>query len=744
MKTIPSAWKPTGDRDDWYNNNGTPILFIRVLKVNGEYFRMSTFYSSFKEEGGVPRLYDDKFLKMVTPIDQKLNTTGKKVGATSQMSQLSITINNGEIENEQFTDLCSLNSLVNAKVEIWLCFKECSEYSIDNSMKFPCGLISGFHFKGDVITLKVNEYSHLKQKEIPYTVKEFHDKYPQTPAWTIPETHKNKIIPITIGEGIFKLTAVSNPITVTTTKFAIGHPIPDGISTNGKMLYWVDEVKNYKGIKDDAITLARDLPSDIHTAQIDSMWLMPEEARGLIRIQPYDITEIFGSCFGDKDAIKDGAIGTIAKFGWTIAETDVAYVGHNTLTFETWISIWKLKFKRDLFPKNLIFDIYVCGDYIYAGANENPKARWGFDPTNITDGLMGYLYPARFDLFVEGEGGSQGRGSFATRLMSEVGSDCYRRNTDEYYVKVATQANYNDLTADDIEIMIKLWREDADDFTRTYQCHECYIAILPLPPLRDFYIQGAYGNDTFQDAIKAIFDSYLGLPSGTYTSFLNFARNYDLDGQINKRIDSHKLLSTWAEEFGIIFNEDEDGIAKFIDINSKAADYSMTDDDIVEDKDGILQMEYEKYTRDVYSRFEVNYKLNIATKEYETTRYVTKGNNNLTELGSTRIDAMTDLCQDAYDDFDTDKKISINLDFVRGDESAEEILEKLVLLFTMKPDLIRVNSIALRCIDLELGDQIDFNCRDYTAQRSFLVLGKRTNYAQNISFELLELPWLCS
>lgn len=62
----------------------------------------------------------------------------------------------------------------------------------------------------------------------------------------------------------------------------------------------------------------------------------------------------------------------------------------------------------------------------------------------------------------------------------------------------------------------------------------------------------------------------------------------------------------------------------------------------------------------------------------------------------------------------------------------------------MKDDLIKVDSIALRCIDLEFGDQINFNSREYTAQRSFLVMGKRTNYAQNISFELLELPWLCS
>ena len=102
---------------------------------------------------------------------------------------------------------------------------------------------------------------------------------------------------------------------------------------------------------------------------------------------------------------------------------------------------------------------------------------------------------------------------------------------------------------------------------------------------------------------------------------------------------------------------------------------------------------------------------------------MTPDNNNLTTIDSTPL---TELARKARDDYNSDKKLTIQAKFIKNSSVADELMEKAIRLYTQKPDLIKFTS-TLRLLDLEIGDQVTFNCSDFESTSNFIIARKRIN-----------------
>lgn len=154
---------------------------------------------------------------------------------------------------------------------------------------------------------------------------------------------------------------------------------------------------------------------------------------------------------------------------------------------------------------------------------------------------------------------------------------------------------------------------------------------------------------------------------------------------------------------------------------------------------GRLALSIERTAKEVFSSFYVDYQKNIATKNYEASKYVTKDNHNLTYIDAVNMKL---LCYNAYQNYNTEKRMSVKLDFVRDDETAERILGKLVQFYSKKRKVIRFKS-SLRIMDLEKGDQVTINTSIFGSTQNYYIVGITMDYvAKTIEWILLESPWV--
>jgi hypothetical protein len=260
--------------------------------------------------------------------------------------------------------------------------------------------------------------------------------------------------------------------------------------------------------------------------------------------------------------------------------------------------------------------------------------------------------------------------------------------------------------------------------------------VLPKKAI-EYYVYGDWDQRTMSAVIDCLFGPHLLNLDSSLIVKENFLTDYKIDAQINERIDSYELISGICEELGFLFYEDELGRERFIDLVPLDYKYEITHNDILfKDKD--LLAEVTKAENPVYSEFRVEYKKHIVTGEYETNRYVTKDFENLDHVDPA---ALQDLCLAAYNE-GVRKNMVVQLKYVRDDETAEQILAKLVQFYTRKFKVINYAT-TLRLLDLEIGDQVRFNVDEYyETSYNYYIMRKRTNYLNNLmEFTLLETPW---
>jgi hypothetical protein len=755
MMTIPLSWRTGASRDDWINNVGSPIIFIRIQRVGGGYIRLATKGTFFAEEGGVPRLYNGDYLKDITNIDQALNFMQGKVGASNQMNNLSVVINNAYIDGMNFTTEYPLEQMLNATVEVYICFDEV-ELSIENSLQIYNGRIDNYVLNNITATLMVVEYSLLKQKRVPLRLRDFYNKFGQ--SWSVPDTHNNKIVPFNFGTGVFKVLQCHKYSEDREAKVIMGYPISPWKSFNSKLYYWNNTTRQLTEIDTDRYfenyVDTGALPES-RSMDIDDIGLFPIESKQRVFVTPTSVTKYLYDTNEDLEKMINKKLDNNY---YQIAVANNAPYSRVRWQFlsGSYQTVWRVRFNKKDFPGSFPFNMYVICDLIYidrVGGSIGVKVRTQIYPYNINGGVVQIInnssdwtqlsVPPTIDdgdyYYCYNIPKDYAKG-FYTKSDGSINDSNYPRNKTEFEHRIKNDMILNDLQADEIYFDFNIKQDGTGNSSSWLGNFQVGLLLIPMTMPIDYYVDGTFKDyDTIKTAVDMIFKYGLGLtPASNYVEYINFARDYEIDGQVNEETDTYSLLKQFAEELGVFFIEKLDGVARFVDLNGKSADYNVTDQDIIQDENGALQFSYTKSSSEIYSEIYLDYDWNVVTQKFDKQRYLTPDNNNLITIDATPL---TELARIARDNYNSNKKLAIQAKFIKNIYVAEELIEKAVRLYTQKPDLIKFIS-TFRLLDLQIGDQVTFNCADFSSTSNFIITRKRinkTNY--RIEFELIESPF---
>jgi hypothetical protein len=762
MRTIPASWKTGASRDTWLNSiTKNAVLMIKITTAT-EVIRIASSAVTITGDGNYSALYFKDFQE----IDLDADFLQNNAGAVGKMGQAELTLSNGVAEasgmdQQKFSDVYDVDSLINADVDVYFAPYEASVNgvfaSVDEVMQVYKGVITNYSWLTSEIKIRINEYSNTRHKIIPCTVQEFSDKFGL--GLSVPETEANSPVPITWGEGYWKIRQVADWVATADREiwFVIAHPMRqyapwESYPHADRLLYWDPATKNfavlpkYVSIPPPQRSVWEDAPWDPamqskKTARLKILELLdiPQDIGQWFILHPDEVhlgNDISGS---NPEYMANQSLDSEDYRICQVNPNDAAHVMHNSLTYNVEKSCFRPLFHKKNFPEKTNFHVYGIWDLIYegVGGSEAPKASWHFDPENIAgawatknvgtsyfiyDSLSTYMH---FFLW------------HWTLLMRPwlIGMHPLETNglTSWPFTYDGRQEHIDD---DGLFVDIRLKRLDSGSYNRDYQIHEFGILILPKKAI-DYYVYGNWNQRSMSEVIDCLFGPHLlNLDSGLIVKE-NFLTDYKIDAQVNERIDSYELISRICEEMGFLFYEDELGRERFIDLVPLDYIYEVTHNDILfEDND--LKAELTKAENPVYSEFRVEYKKHIVTGEYEANRYVTKDFENLDHVNPTELQA---LCQATWDQ-GVRKNMVVKLDFVRDDETAELILAKLVRFYSRKFNIVNFTT-TLRLMDLEIGDQVRFNVDDYyETAYNYYVMRKRTNYLSNVTeFVLLETPW---
>lgn len=770
MKTIPASWQMVSDRDYWFCTNGTPIILIRIRRATGGYIRMGSKFVLFQEEGGSTYSYDDKFFHSIGSIDMGLNIMQGDPGGVGYMSATQIIINNGEYEGDKFTDNYSLDALINATVDIFFYPEECNHNDIDNALQIYKGKISNYSLnsKKSQIILNVNEWSITKQRKIPERLVDFNNRFAKDDTWTIPEICKNKVVPFCFGEGMKKV--IQCDITShndRTVKLIMGYPIYTLKDFDSKLYYWDSVKKSFVMIDptniDEKFVYYQSTATKCRTMNILDIGILPLDCKQRTYLTPTDAIKYLYvdpdedvlTLLSNKNVNLEYYQQCVQRPISLIASSIIPYAN---LTQGNWLEVWRVKFNRNDLLADIKFDLYLVIDLVFDYNAVDPSGVFINTRilSNITGGSGISISNSDYD-YKSGAGDSfyyhannpkeyikaeklrtVGTGDSIIDLLHE-----YPRGYSLFEHRIKQDMEIPDITdPNECILNIECWRIDAD--TRDCNLHNLQTAllILPMTLLIDYYVDGNFeAYDKIQAVISAIFEFGLSVNPADFVEFVNLARDYEIDGEIYEEDYSFNFLSKFAKEIGLWYYDSEEGKARFIDINTKSADYTIKDEDLLEDDNGNLELEITKAETEIYSRFSADYCLNIANKKYSKTRYIDKDEENFDTVSPTDLQ---DLCRDAYELYDSEKRLVVKLDYVRNDQVAEEILAKCVKQYTMKPTKIKFKT-SLRMCDLQKGDQIKFNTRIFSSNgKHYYITRKNASYMWDnpiIEYEATESPW---
>lgn len=723
MITIPSAWKVGANRDNWYNNQGTPIWFIRIVAYETT-LRISNEKLTLHETDVGWAQYDNRFFDSLNKITMALNFLKGKAGATGQMGQTDLKIANGIVDGVCFKDEYNMDEFINAEVDIWYAPKEASppyEQGV-NVMRVYKGIVTNAKENPKTVTLTINENSNTKHKKVPLRYDEFNVAH--STGWTIPEENIAKVMPISFGEGIFKAYHCDTTDNGTRYYF-IGYTYKD-IRTSFRtvLYYWEPNEKRYKVIDSAKWTELSYLGGDLKLIRFDvsQLAIYSEMANYLIpSVYVYMHNGLPLALNGDKLADKKKATTSDAS---NTRARDVS----GGFSIGVWESVYNLTFKKTQFDLRGNFDLYIVADVSYenSGAVKRWETRFTWDGNTVTQDHTMY----------DDDGGAPPH-YYCAWIPEEWLNEGYNPNeTPASAGLLKKNVSPNDLNAlNHILCQLKpLTNPITINEAYTYEASLMQV-MLSLP--KDMYVKDGFLNNNPQSLIEFIFNQCLNIPS-TDIVFDNFIEDHKVDGQIFEEIDSYELFAKIANELGFIFYEDQDSKERFIDIAPGDSVYEITDSDIVRAKDKSLMINKCRTSQDVFSAFFVDYCKQYATGDYQASKYVTKDAHNLGHIDST---LMQQLCQDAHDYYRSEKRLTVKLDYIRDSNTAETILAKLVQFYSRKRVIVAFIATP-RIIDLELGDQVRINTSFYSSSQNFYIAGKdidpKTGLIEYIAFET---PW---
>jgi len=719
MKTIPTSWKPGGttDRNQWYNTIGTPIVWIRIQSPTNT-IRLSNERLKLHEEDGWAE-YDDRFLDSIGAIDIALNFLQGKAGATGQMGQTDLVLRNHAQDGKVFNQLYDLDEFANAQIDIWFCPKECGTFDMDNVRQLFKGVLTNVVEKPNVITMTINEYSNIKHKKIPMRIDEFDEE--KSMGWTVPEGSVAKVVPICFGTGIFKAYHCNTVDNGTRYYYVCYHYKDTRTVRNLQLYYWIQEKKKYVAVPLNDFDEVSYLGGDIYLARFDIEALaIYEEMRHYIL--PTDV--YVNPVGGQPTAINKEKLHDKKKASTGDASKNVP----GKFTEDVYVLCYIIKFNKNSFNLKGNFDLYVVADVAHkADGYKRWETKFTWSGNAIEQLQSQFDYDSGQDFY------------YCAWIPEDYINEGYDPN--EPMTAGLLKKNVSPDELNSIVQVSMLHKSLLNPISnRPLYTYEVALVQVMLNLPRDFYVKDNFENNALQSAIEYLFTNFLNIASANIV-FENFQSDYKIDGQIFLDVESYDNFARLAEDFGLIFFEDEDGKERFIDIAPADTVYEITDDDILtENKEDKI----EKYRTelDVFSAFFVDYRKNYASDEYEASKYVTKDNENLSHIDA---DLMKGLCKDAYDYYGSEKRMTIKLDTVRDAETAELILGKLVQFYSRKRIIITMTT-TFKLMDLEVGDQVRINTTFFSSSNNFYVAKK--TYVFNfeakridIEFVFFEAPW---
>lgn len=719
MITLPVSWQVGTNRDNWFNNRGTPLYFIRIVSPTGT-LRLGNERLSFHEIDEGWAEYDNRHFISIGSIQFALNFLQGQAGAVGQMGETRIVISNAYVDGVRFKDLYNIDDYMYGQVDIWYCPKECGapyEEGVNVIRKYK-GVLTNAREDPDKIILKINEQSNTKHKKVPSRIDEFSEE--NSLGWEVPDVSVNKIVPICFGSGIFKAYHC-NTIDNGTRYYYLCYHYPEiRSSRNLDLFYFEPTTKRFKQVEETKFSELGYLGNTLYLVRFDvSLLPIYEELRKFITPDSVVVYNNFQSIpyaiNGNK--VKDGKKATTAD-----ASENVAYL---FTPQDSWHTPYRLTFKKEQFDLRSNFDMYFVADFSVSSTEGlkrwEAKATWIVETATFGSALWDWDVATSHYIccFIPedwiNEGYDPNQNLSVGLIKKNVAPDDLSATVNIY---VAEKSLTNPATNRPCYL---------------YEAGLCQVA-LALP--RDFYVQDDFLNNTTQEAIAFVFQNFLNI-SASDIIFENFTTDYKIDGQVYEEKDSYDLFMEFANQFGYIFFEDHDSKERFIEIAPADSVYEITDDDIVDDE-GVLEIQKYRTDEDVYSAFFVDYDKNYATFEHEKSAYVTKDNTNCIHVDGATL---KEFCQDAYDYYATEKRLTFKLDYVRDRETAERILAKLVQFYSRKRIIIKLNT-TLRLTDLEIGDQVKINSSFFSSANNFYVAGKSEDSdANRIEFILFEAPW---
>lgn len=760
MLTIPDTWKRDAtDELQNLNSRGTPVYFMRITFATGRVIRLSTKTNWFKEEGGEEKWYESYYVLGISNIEQKIVLARDNVGGYSEQGNVGINISNGARDGDTFLEKYNVewDDFVNATVEIWLTFNDIidpleqwypsEKLGVDNAVKPFYGKIRNVPHTFTDATLIVEDWFEQDDIMIPYTLGEMEQRGLTASPWGVHKKHIDKVAPVNFGERYFP-TEACFAYNATTRRFyiMIANPV-EGTISSINVFFWDNASKAFQEIDNGNYALGNKI-HDWYSFDVRNLEDLPEELKQHYVLQADSITEQTPpATTSNEGAINDS---TVQSENEITAGTDdyvYAWVGHGALTYNVWSLLWRLTFKKKGLPEDEPFNVYVFTDL-----TQNMNTTSGLFSIRFDPALSGWSAPVISAL-----------SGFSTVLRKNYLTDvklwancpqeffpaaAHSRNNTRVALALAQDADASDVPSNGFTMDIDVRRDSDPPTTVTMCCHECALFIVKLLPQITYAVNADFGNARIQDAINLIVDYFLGIDSATYCEYSYFNENYGFSGQISKRQSVGRFFRNVAEQLGLIYVETPDRKMRFMDLwgGTPLITKSRTiiDSDVNVDDDGAEIIGFEKSGREVYSRFEILFDKNLVTNEYRKRRYVTPNDNNLTQL-TALVPEMEGHCYDAESKYGTDKTLTIKCDWAGSNnleiKAVESILYKATRFFTFKPDIVTMQT-SLRRVDLEIGDEVDFDMTRFSSENMHLIFGKKINTKENtIDFSLLQCIW---
>lgn len=762
MLTIPTAWKRgSADRDVWYNNRGTPMYFIRITPEDRAQIRLATKTTMFQEEGGTERLYESDYLQGVPSISQKVNMGDDTVGAVGEMGTTTLTINNGKVGSYNFLEHHSLelDDLVNAIVDMWICFWEVENvqpgyhpstdrFGITTSLKMYTGRIANYSYHGAEIVLTIEDWAVIHDREMPLTLTDLKNKYGA--AMTILDKMTNAVVPLCFGKGWFVIQPACNADGSTIQyELILGWPITSAI-TNEHMGYWDAQSNQYVIFGSPYYTISYNAARYYSAATMKLLYDLHPDFKQWKIISPKSITELMPRANSVEKAWIDGSVNTENFIDNITSNKMFAYVLVGDLTpYYTWVPCWTLNFDKEEFPEDEPFNLYMITDVTFHGTTATGNFSLRFAPS-IGTWLLPQLSDTASTILTGAEIKIASR--YWANCFQEAFQDAKYNRTHNPLVLLMEQDEVGDTIPDNGFSIDIEGRNDAGVATGFSMAgHEAAIFLVHLMPQTKMAIHGTYPTGTIQDAINLVIDYFADLDSSIYVSYINFLQNYVFGGEVQELTTIYDFFCEIAKQCGLMFVETAEGKWKFIDLYGGSRtlyplDYTVTDDDILMDDTGVEIISFSKLQREVYNAFDLQWDKNHANGEFDKTTYLSASDHNLTVLTAAEIDQMKQWCNEAATKYGAKKKLRLTCEFIGHDtaicqQTSEEYLFRAVEWFTHKPTIVNFTT-SLRMIDLEVGDSIAFGLDLYTSTHDFIVISKKIdNTGRTIEFECIETRW---